>query len=65
MAKTPTRAKANGDEFRAAIQYMRDHWFCLSETTRAHMNQYFRDLDAEEEKSESEGVHEMTAMIVC
>ncbi len=46
-------SKAIRDELGRAIHYLRDHWFCLSETTRSHMNQYFRDVDSEE-KTEGE-----------
>jgi hypothetical protein len=36
-------AFADRNEVGAAINFLRDHWFCLSDTTRANMHHYFDD----------------------
>jgi hypothetical protein len=50
--ETEDEIRASDDEIRGAVHHLRRHWFCLSETTRAHMHQYFRDADAAESEEE-------------
>lgn len=44
-------AYANRDEIGAAVHFLNEHWFCLSDTTRANMHHYFED-DEEKEQDE-------------
>lgn len=48
---------ADRNEIGRAIHYLRDHWFCLSDTTRAHMNHYFEDENEEAEQGAEKAEH--------
>ena len=44
-------AEADFKEVADAVNFLRNHWFCLSDTTRANMHHYFED---EEEEAQDE-----------
>lgn len=49
---SPEEISAEMDAVMASANFLRDHWFCLSPTTRAYMNRYFVGDEGEAEKSE-------------